>query len=58
MYGFGNLITLCVGIYTPVDREFLGVLIVNINLEASLKYGTALPIPKRETPFFQEETDF
>lgn len=34
VYGFGNLITLCVGIYTPVDREFLGVLIVNINLEA------------------------
>lgn len=34
VYGFGNLITLCVGIYTPVDREFLGVLVVNINLEA------------------------
>ena len=34
VYGFGNLITLCFGIYTPVDREFLGVLIVNINLEA------------------------
>lgn len=34
IYGIGNLITLCVGIYTPIDREFLGVLVLNIRLDA------------------------
>ena len=59
VYGFGNLITLCVGIYTPVDREFLGVLIVNINLEAFSEIWERFGCPqKKEMLFYPEEMEF
>lgn len=34
IYGFPNIITLGIGVYAPADREFLGVLVLNINLNA------------------------
>lgn len=34
IYGFPNIITLGIGVYGPVDREFLGVLLLNVNLNA------------------------
>lgn len=32
VYGFGNIITLGVAVYAPENREFLGVLLLNIDL--------------------------
>ena len=32
VYGFANIVTLGVAVYTPASREFLGVLILNIDL--------------------------
>lgn len=34
IYGLANIVTLGVGVYSPVDREFLGVLVLNIDLNA------------------------
>ena len=34
MYGFGSIVTLGVAVYNPYTREFLGVLFININIEA------------------------
>lgn len=34
IYGLANIMTLCVGIYSPINREFLGVLVLNIDLNA------------------------
>ena len=34
IYGLGNIVTLCVAVYGPIDKDFLGVLIMNIDLKA------------------------
>ena len=34
VYGFGSIVTLGVAVYDPYTREFLGVLFININIEA------------------------
>lgn len=34
VYGIGNIITLGVAVYSPANREFLGVLLLNIDLNA------------------------
>ena len=34
VYGFGSIVTLGVAVYNPYTREFLGVLFININIEA------------------------
>lgn len=34
IYGYPNIITLGIGVYAPADREFLGVLLLNVNLNA------------------------
>lgn len=34
IYGFPNIITLGIGVYAPGNREFLGVLLLNVNLNA------------------------
>lgn len=34
IYGYPDIITLGIGVYAPVNREFLGVLLMNVNLGA------------------------
>ena len=34
IYGYPNIITLGIGVYAPGNREFLGVLLMNVSLNA------------------------